>query len=187
MVLSIFPTERFNPVYSPSTVLRFVAGFARVRIENSSRNRFASTAYFAQSQTTLFPCILFMGGMFRGRNNWSGTFRGEFSGGEYSGHPRTGTPIPLHHHIWSTSRHLWAVIFFRIFMRLPLKNSTQFYDKRAKKNEYNRAKRVKIFSTNKFSIIVIKNCQKYHWIQNKKIQHIITSERKKMLARERSE
>ena len=76
-----FPPERSTPVYSPKeysppTLFRFVARFACVRIEDSSRNRFTSTAYFAQSQTTLFPCILFMGGMFRGGNNRGGTFRG---------------------------------------------------------------------------------------------------------------
>ena len=41
----------------------FVAHFVRVRIGDSSRNRFASTAYFTQSQ---FPCILFMGGVSEG-------------------------------------------------------------------------------------------------------------------------
>ena len=44
-----------------AALFRFVAHFARVRIEDSSRSRFVSTAYFAQSQTTLFPCILFLG------------------------------------------------------------------------------------------------------------------------------
>ena len=77
---------------SPLTLFRFVGRFACVRIEDSSRNRFASTEYFLQSQTTLFPCILFMRGMFRGGNNRGGIFRGEFSGGEYSG-PRNFTPI----------------------------------------------------------------------------------------------
>ena len=51
-------------------VLRFLARFARVRIGVSSRNRFASTAYFAESQTTLFLCILFMGGI-----SWGGIVR----------------------------------------------------------------------------------------------------------------
>ena len=79
------PPERFTSVYSPKEcslpmLFLFVARFARVRIEDSSRNRFVSTAYFVQSQTMLFPCILFMGGMFRGGNNRGGTFRGEFSG-----------------------------------------------------------------------------------------------------------
>ena len=50
----------------PPTLFRLVARFARVRIGDSSQNRFASTAYFAQSQTTLFPCILFMGGKLGG-------------------------------------------------------------------------------------------------------------------------
>ena len=68
--LGIFPQGMFPP-----TLFRFVARFASVRIEDSSRTRFASAAYFAQSQTTLFPCILFMGGMLRG-----GMFRGEYSG-----------------------------------------------------------------------------------------------------------
>ena len=77
----IFPQGMFPP-----TLLRFVARFAHVRTEDSSRNRLASTAYFAQSQTRLFPGILFMGGMFGVGNNRGGTFRGEVSGGEYSGH-----------------------------------------------------------------------------------------------------
>ena len=64
------------PVYSPPTLFQFVARFAGVGIEDSSRNRFA--AYFAQSQTMLFPCILFIGGMFRG-----GTFRGGIFGSPY--------------------------------------------------------------------------------------------------------
>ena len=71
----IFPQEMYPP-----TLFRLVARFARVRIEYSSRNRFASTAYFAQSRTTLFPCTLFMGGMFRGGNSRGGTPRWEVSG-----------------------------------------------------------------------------------------------------------
>ena len=67
----IFPKECSPPMF------RFVVRFSRVRIEDCSRNRFASTVYFAQSQTTLFPSILFMGGMFRGGNNRDGIFRGE--------------------------------------------------------------------------------------------------------------
>ena len=59
-----FPPERSSPVYSPEECsppkkteyffrlvaawFQFVARFARVRIEDSSRNRFASTAYFAK-------------------------------------------------------------------------------------------------------------------------------------------
>ena len=86
-----FPPERSTLVYSPKecsppTLFRLVA---RVRIEDSSRNRFVSTAYFTQSQTTLFLCILFMGGMFRGGNNRGGSFWGKFSQGEYSGHRYT--------------------------------------------------------------------------------------------------
>ena len=58
------------------TLFRFVARFARVSIEDSCRNRFTSTVYFAQSQTTLFLFILFIEGMFRGGNNQGGIFRG---------------------------------------------------------------------------------------------------------------
>ena len=60
------PTENFPlPRFSVATLFWFVARFARVRIEGSSRNRFAWTAYFTNP----------------------GTFRGEFFGrGEYSGH-----------------------------------------------------------------------------------------------------
>ena len=62
------------------TLFRLVARFARVMTEDSSRNSFASTVYFAQSQTTLFPCIpTFHGEMFRGGNNRGATFRGEYS------------------------------------------------------------------------------------------------------------
>ena len=80
-----FPPERSATVYSPKEcsfpmLFRFVARFARVMNEDSSRKSFASTAYFAQSQTTLFPWIIFLGGMFRGGNNRGGTFRGEYSG-----------------------------------------------------------------------------------------------------------
>ena len=54
-----------SPRFSVATLFPFVARFTRVRIEDSSRNRFTSSAYFAKS----------------------GTFRGEFSGGgEYFGH-----------------------------------------------------------------------------------------------------
>ena len=67
MVLGVLPPKRSTPVYSsqeysPPT-FRFVARYARVRIVDSSRNNFASTAYFAQSQTTLIACIFFMGGI----------------------------------------------------------------------------------------------------------------------------
>ena len=85
LVLAILPPgkflpERSTPVYSPKeffppTLFRLVARFDRVRIQDSIRNRFTPTAYFAQSQTTLFPCILFMGGMFRGGHNRGGTYR----------------------------------------------------------------------------------------------------------------
>ena len=61
-----FPPERYTPVYSPAkecsppkknwmffwsvaALFRFVAHFTRVRIEDSSGNRFASTAYFGKS------------------------------------------------------------------------------------------------------------------------------------------
>ena len=80
-VLGHFPPDTSPNDTSPPMLFRFVARFARVRIGNSSRNRFASTAYFAESKTSLFPCILFMGRMFRGGNNRSGTFRGKFCGG----------------------------------------------------------------------------------------------------------
>ena len=53
------PGKSPPPCFSVVTLFRFVARFPRVRIEDSSRNRFASTAYFANP----------------------GTFRGEFSGG----------------------------------------------------------------------------------------------------------
>ena len=64
---TIFYGSRYTPPknyalpsrFSAATLFRFVACFACVRIENSSRNRFASTAYFAKP----------------------GTFPGEFSGG----------------------------------------------------------------------------------------------------------
>ena len=103
VVLGILSSEKFSAELLPN-VVPVLARFARVRIEDSSRNRFASTTYFAQSQTTLFPRILFMGGNNRGgtfrgefsegnfperifRGNFPGEiFRGEFSGGEYSGH-----------------------------------------------------------------------------------------------------
>ena len=62
-------------------------------------NRFASTAYFVQSQTTLFPCILFMGevsggelpvgGSNRGGSTQGGKRRGELPGGEVSGQHKT--------------------------------------------------------------------------------------------------
>ena len=55
---------------------RFVARFARVRIEDSSGNRFASTAYFAK------PGFVGGGGMFRGET----TGVEPISGGEYSDH-----------------------------------------------------------------------------------------------------
>ena len=73
VLLRLFPPPEVSPLRvfqpwgdtSPPMLFRLVARFARVRIGDSSRNRFASTAYFAQSQTTLFPCILFMGGISR--------------------------------------------------------------------------------------------------------------------------
>ena len=77
VVLGILSSEKFSAELLPN-VVPVLARFARVRIEDSSRNRFASTTYFAQSQTTLFPRILFMGG-----NNRGGTFRGEFSEGNF--------------------------------------------------------------------------------------------------------
>ena len=41
---------------------------------------------------------------------------------------------------------------------------------------------LKVFIINKFLILIMKNCKKYHWIQNTKIQHnFITSERKKIM------
>ena len=76
----ISPTDNSPQGTSPPTLFRFVARFARVRIGDSSRNRFASTAYFAQSQTTLFSCILFMRWMFRG-----GTTGVEHSGSNFLG------------------------------------------------------------------------------------------------------
>ena len=99
LVLGILPHGKFPtpPRFSVATLFQLVARFTRVRIEYSSRNRFASTAYFAQSQTTLFPCILFMGGMFRGGNNRGGTFQEEFSGGEYSGHHLVALQITSSH------------------------------------------------------------------------------------------
>ena len=57
---------------------RFVARFARFRIEDSSGNKFASTAYFAKPG--------FVGGECSGGNNRGGTSRGEFSGGEFASH-----------------------------------------------------------------------------------------------------
>ena len=61
-------------------LFRFVARFARVRIEESSGNRFTSTAYFAKPG--------FVGGNVPGGETTGVevTIRGEFSGGEYSGH-----------------------------------------------------------------------------------------------------
>ena len=71
----ISPHGHFPHGTSPPTFFRFVGRFAHVRIGDSNRNRFASTAYFAQSRTTLFPCILLMGG----------SVRGEVPGGESAG------------------------------------------------------------------------------------------------------
>ena len=82
----ILPTGTFHPgifpPYSPSTLFRFVARFASVRIEDSSGNRFASTAYFAKPY--------FVGGNVPGGNNRGGAFWGEFSGGEHAGHLNKG-------------------------------------------------------------------------------------------------
>ena len=61
----------------PPTLFRFVARFARVRIEDSSWNRFVSTAYFAQSQTTLLPHAYFSWG----ECSWGKTTGVEPSGG----------------------------------------------------------------------------------------------------------
>ena len=99
-------TDNSLHVTSPPTLFQFVARFARTRIGDSSRNRFVSTVYFAQSQTTLFPCILFMGGMLWGGNNRVGTFRGE-----YSSHP----------HIIEYSRYEQLVIIF--LHKFGLKNN----------------------------------------------------------------
>ena len=47
--LGILPPGKFQPPhFFVATLFRFVARFACVRIEDSSRNRFASTAYFAK-------------------------------------------------------------------------------------------------------------------------------------------
>ena len=61
MVVGILPPGKSShPRFSVATLFWFVARFARVRIEDYSRNRFASTEYFAKP--------------------------GTFLGGEYSGH-----------------------------------------------------------------------------------------------------
>ena len=54
-------------------LFRFVARFARVRIEDSSFNRFASTAYFAKPG---FVGVKFSGGKQPGWNLPGGIFRG---------------------------------------------------------------------------------------------------------------
>ena len=59
---------------SVAALFRFVARFARVRVEDSSGNRFALTAYFTKPG--------FVGGNVPGGNNRDGTFRREFSGGD---------------------------------------------------------------------------------------------------------
>ena len=58
-----FFTPGWKITHAPPTLFRFVARFARVRIRNSSRNRFASTAYFA----------------------WGGNFRGGSQGWKIPG------------------------------------------------------------------------------------------------------
>ena len=82
-----FPPERSTPVYSPKecslpTFFRFIARFARVRIEDSSRNRFASMAYFAKKPDNVVSMHTFHGGNVPGVE----PSRGNFLGGEYSGH-----------------------------------------------------------------------------------------------------
>ena len=77
-VLGHFPPGQFPPDTSPldtspnvtssPMLFRFAARFARVRIGDSSRNRFTSSAYFAQSQAKLFQCILFIGASIRGES-----------------------------------------------------------------------------------------------------------------------
>ena len=54
------------PRFFVATLFRFVPRFARVRIEDSSRNRFASTAYFAKPGT--FQGEFSVGGIFRSPN-----------------------------------------------------------------------------------------------------------------------
>ena len=61
-VLGILPPEKFPPERStqgifPSMLLRLVARFARVRIENSSRNRFALNGIQRIACFTFFFCI----------------------------------------------------------------------------------------------------------------------------------
>ena len=56
-----------------AALFRFVARFARVRIEDSSFNRFASTAYFAKPG---FVGVEFSGGKQPGWNLPGGIFRG---------------------------------------------------------------------------------------------------------------
>ena len=65
-VLGIFPPKQFPPPrFSVATLFRYVACFACVRIEDSSRNKSASTAYFAKPGTFggehfghLYVCII---------------------------------------------------------------------------------------------------------------------------------
>ena len=85
----IFSQEMFPPEKKPNVfflfvtaLFRFVAWFVRVRIEASSGNRFASTAYFTKPGFVGEECS-------RG-NNRGGTFWAEFPGGQYSGHHYVG-------------------------------------------------------------------------------------------------
>ena len=89
VVLGILLPERSTSVYSPKKcsspmLFRFVACFARVRIEDSSRNRFVSKVYLLPDNVVSMHA--FHGGNVQEGNNRGGTFRGYFAGGEYSGH-----------------------------------------------------------------------------------------------------
>ena len=57
-----FPPERSTSVYSLTKLFRFAACFARVRIEDSSRNRFALNCI----QRDFFRGDFFLGGFFPG-------------------------------------------------------------------------------------------------------------------------
>ena len=53
MVLGVFPPGKFPhpPRFSVAKLFRVVASFAHVVVEDSSRNRFESTVYFAKPGT----------------------------------------------------------------------------------------------------------------------------------------
>ena len=61
LVLGKLPPGKSHPTrFSIATLFRFVARFATVRIEDSSRNRFASTAYFAKPVVQKFQSLNYL-------------------------------------------------------------------------------------------------------------------------------